>query len=135
MRLLFIVLLCAAGTASAHTVYKCTVDGKPNYSDTPCRSGDSTVLAVPAAPTSDHSTELLKEERLSEKMGKERQKREAQDDRERQRNAKADDAQRKKCDKARLKLKWAQQDAKNASLKSSEQAQTNASRAVCRAGC
>ncbi|WP_295991143.1 DUF4124 domain-containing protein [Rugamonas sp.] len=131
MRLPAIILLCATtAAASAHTVYKCTADGKPSYSDTPCKSGAGTVIAVPAAPASDHSAELLKEQGLSEKLGRERQKREAQDDRERQRAAKADDAQRKKCDKARLKLKWAQDDAKNASLKTTEQAHTKASRAA-----
>src|SRR5471030_1359094 len=102
MRLLAILMLFASATAGAQTIYKCTVDGKPTYSDTPCQAGASAVIDVPRPPQVDTSLDLARQEKLSAKMEKARHKSEAQDEREQDRSAKAADAQRKKCAAARL---------------------------------
>lgn len=130
MKFLVILMLCASATADAQPLYKCTVDGKPTYSDTPCKAGTSTVIDVPRPPKIDTSGDLARTEKLSAQMEKERHKREAHDEREQERAAKAADAQRKKCDAARLKQKEAEQAASNATLKKYERAQANAARAA-----
>src|SRR5471030_1447171 len=134
MQILVILMLFASATAGAQTIYKCTADGKPTYSDTPCQAGTSAVIDVPRPPqvdtSLDTSADLARTEKLSAQMEKERHKREAQDEREQERSAKAADAQRKKCDAARLKQKEAEQAASNASLKKYERAQATAARAA-----
>src|SRR5471032_656101 len=83
MRIVVILMFFASATAGAHTLYKCTVDGKPTYSDTPCPAGNSTVIDVPRPPqvdtSLDTSLELARREKLSAQMEKERHKREAQE--------------------------------------------------------
>jgi len=134
MRILVTLMFFASATAGAQTIYKCTVDGKPTYSDTPCQAGTSAVIDVPRPPqvdtSLDTSLELARREKLSAQMEKERHKREAQDEREQERSARAANAQSKKCDAARLKQKEAEQAVNDASIKKYEHAQANAARAA-----
>jgi hypothetical protein len=106
-------VLCQA--TLAQTVYKCSADGKPSYSDRPCAHGPSVALPPPAAgvappeagavATRDART-LLELEKL--RMA--RDKEQAQAQREQQKLARAASARRKTCDKLRLRRKWAEED-------------------------
>ena len=113
LKISLMVLACAlCPTAAAQTVYKCTVDGKVSYGETPCAAGKGETLAVPAAPPSDPHAEheLKRQETLLAKLRKERTGAEARDEREQARAAKAATARKQRCDKLRLQKKWADED-------------------------
>jgi len=101
--------------AHAQTVYKCSVDGKTSYSDRPCAHGASKTLPPPPAgisaadtlgPQGGDARTLLE----LEKMRMEREKQTARDERDQARLARAAHAKRQKCDKLRLRRKWAEED-------------------------
>jgi hypothetical protein len=97
--------------AVAQTIYKCSVDGKVSYGDTPCAHGESLALAVPpapaptpaAAPAPRAQATLLQLEKL-------RLARELAEEREQRRTQRALAARREKCDRLRLQRKWADED-------------------------
>ena len=79
MKLWITVLLCAAGTAQAQTVWRCGPDGS-SYADVPCRSGRALELAA-ARPAADlHSAQDMarREKHLAAQLVRERQQQEAQ---------------------------------------------------------
>jgi hypothetical protein len=98
--------------AAAQTVYKCTLDGKVSYGETPCAAGKADLLAVPAAPPPDpHAQrELKRQEALLAKLQQERRATEARDQRAQARAARAAAARKQRCDKLRLQTKWADED-------------------------
>jgi hypothetical protein len=49
---LWMMLAVCAG-ASAQGMYRCTIDGKVNYSSTPCKEGTMKAIPVPPAPKAD----------------------------------------------------------------------------------
>ncbi|NVM79701.1 hypothetical protein FHW83_005542 [Duganella sp. SG902] len=117
--------------ALAGAVYKCTVDGKITYSDTPCAAGTGVVLESPAAPAADPAAgaALRRQQKQADTLQKARLKREEQDDRDAARDAKAAATQRKKCDQLRLKKRWADEDARRATGQATEAARLRAQRA------
>lgn len=134
LRALLALTLCgAAATAGAQTVYKCTVDGKVTYTETPCQNGSSTVLAAPAAPTRSPeaaAAELARQQRLSKELERDRHRAEAKDARDMDRVARAADARQAKCNKLKLNKKWADDDLKGAPVGRVESAQRKASHAA-----
>jgi hypothetical protein len=122
-RYLPVVAACLLGSfslgAHAQAVYKCSVDGKTSYSDRPCAHGASHVLPPVLSPSSagisaadtlgpqggDARTLLaLEKARIA------REKNSAREEREQARLARAAQAKRQKCDKLRLRRKWAEED-------------------------
>jgi hypothetical protein len=131
--LLALTLCGAAATAGAQTVYKCTADGKVTYTETPCQSGTSTVLAAPAAPAQSPeaaAAELARQQRLSKQLEQDRHRAEAKDARDMDRVARAADARQAKCNKLKLNKKWADDDLKGAPVGRVEAAQRKARHAA-----
>lgn len=127
------ILFLLAGGASAQTVYKCTADGKVSYSESPCPAGTGTVLAVPdtpAAPGPSAKAELKQLKKEGDRLEKERHRKEASEAREEDRAARAADVRYKKCEHLRQKQKWAEEDARGATLQNGEAARRKARRAA-----
>jgi hypothetical protein len=113
------ILLCTS--LHAQTVYKCRTDGKTGYSDRPCAQGASTRMPPPPAgisaadtlgPQGGDARTLLELEkmRVDRKMRQKRETEAARDERAQQRLARASQARRQKCDRLRLRHKWAEED-------------------------
>jgi hypothetical protein len=104
--------LCHA--AAAQTIYKCRVDGKVAYGDTPCVSGDSVELAVPAVHPPVHApapaSSPARDKASLAQLEKLRLTRELHEQREQARDRRAAAAHREKCDKLRLRRKWTEED-------------------------
>ena len=106
-------LLATAG--QAQPVYKCSDGGKTSYSDRPCAGGASKPLPPPPGGISPADTMgpqggdartllALEKARIArEKAAEQEAKAEA-------RQAKTMHARRQKCDKLRLRRKWAEED-------------------------
>ena len=134
-------MLCAAALANlnaqAQSVYKCTLDGKITYSDTPCASdaATSSTLAVPVAPaaTSTPASDLARLKKESAAIEKERRKaaqREAREaERAAERETKRAAVQRKRCAKLALTKQWAEEDARRATSANIDKATLRAKRA------
>jgi hypothetical protein len=116
MRLLFLLLIGLAPAAGqAQSVYKCTVDGKTSYSDRPCAHGASQALPPPPAgispadtmgPQGGDARTLL----ALEKARIAREKEQAKEERAQAKQNRAAYARRQKCEKLRLRHKWAEED-------------------------
>jgi hypothetical protein len=134
MRTIMVVLgvFALAGPVAAQTVYKCTVDGKVSYGERPCAHGKTTELAVPPAPSGGEAADTLERDKARlAALQKERGAAEAREERERQRAARVDRAaatQRRKCERLRLQVKWAEEDAARAGKASSAAARLKARR-------
>jgi hypothetical protein len=117
-RIIPVLAVCAlCGTAAAQPVYKCDVDGKVAYGDRPCASGVTVELAVPAAPAAAPAAaaQLARARAASLELEKVRLTRELRDEREQARLSRAAAARRPKCDRLRLRHKWANEDLARAS--------------------
>jgi hypothetical protein len=116
MRFLFLVAASAFSAGlHAQDVYKCSADGKTSYGDRPCAHGAAKPLPPPPAgmsisdqmgPQDGDARALLELEkaRIAREQAAEKQ------GRVEVRQARAAQAQRKKCDKLRLRRKWADED-------------------------
>jgi hypothetical protein len=112
-RIIPALAVCAlCGAATAQPVYKCNVDGKLAYGDRPCESGVTVELAVPAAPAGAPAAaqQLARAKAASLALEKVRLTRELREEREQARLARAAAALRQKCDRLRLRHKWANED-------------------------
>lgn len=111
--LLFAAYLLPAAV-QAQSVYKCTHEGKTSYGDRPCVQGASKALPPPVGisvsdqvgPQGGDARTLLELEkaRIAREKAAEKQ------GRVEVRQARVAQAQRKKCDKLRLRHKWAEED-------------------------
>ena len=133
MKLPFLLLAGFAVTAQAQ-VYKCTVDGKVTYSQTPCERGNEKVLAVPDAPSAspESARELERVRRAGAQLAKERVTRETAQERSDARADRAVASRRQRCDKLRLQAKWAEEDVRRAQPQAQEAARLKARRAADR---
>lgn len=116
MRFLFLAAACLCSAAlHAQDVYKCSADGKTSYGDRPCAHGASRPLPPPPAGISisdqmgpqggDARTLLeLEKARIAREKAAEKQ------GRVEVRQARAAQVQRKKCERLRLRRKWAEED-------------------------
>ena len=132
MKLLPLLLVAMALPAGAQALHKCTVDGKVSYSQQPCEKGVASTIAVPAAPAPDPAAaaNIKRQEREAEKMASERRKRESREERESLAEARAVASHNKKCKKLHMQQKWAEEDARGATLQNSERAKVKAKRAA-----
>jgi hypothetical protein len=120
----FIVLVAACALAEpalAQGVFKCMIEGKIEYRDRPCPGTDGVQLKVLAAPAAMASVDTAKRDREAQlELEKLRATQELRAERQRAslerlaraeaRDQRAADAQRKRCEKLRLKQKWASED-------------------------
>jgi hypothetical protein len=116
MRLLFLLSACLLPIAAqAQSVYKCTADGKTSYGDHPCAQGASTALPPPPTgispadtmgPQGGDARTLL----ALEKARIAREKEAAREERAQAKLGRAAYAKRQKCDRLRLRHKWAEED-------------------------
>jgi hypothetical protein len=120
LRLLtFLTTFALATSLHAQTVYKCSAGGHTSYSDRPCAEGASHALPPPPAgisaadqmgPQGGDARTLLEADKLSFAREKERARIQAREEREHARSARTAQARRQKCDKLRLRHKWAAED-------------------------
>jgi Rad3-related DNA helicase len=116
-RTMSILAICVLSNgAAAQTVYKCSVDGKVAYGDTPCATGKTIELSVPAAPATSPDTgkELERQKALLARIEKERLAHAAREQRGQARDGHAAAARKQRCDKLRLQQKWAEEDLRKA---------------------
>jgi hypothetical protein len=127
-----LLLLAIALPAGAQSLHKCTVDGKVSYSQQPCDRGVASTVAVPPAPPPDPAAaaDLQRQQREADKLTTERRKREAREEREERTVARAAATHHKKCKKLQLQQKWAEEDARGATLQNTERARLKAKRAA-----
>lgn len=132
MKLLPLLLIAMVLPAGAQALHKCIVDGKVSYSQQPCEKGVASTIAVPSAPAPDPAAaaNIKRQERQAEKMASERRKREAREERESLAEARAVASHNKKCKKLQMQQKWAEEDARGATLQNSERAKVKAKRAA-----
>ena len=134
MRAMMLVLgLCAlaqgAQGAQAQTIYRCDVNGKVSYGEQPCTGGKTSALAVPTAPIgNDAATALERDKARLAALQKERAVEGAREEKERARAARTAEATRQKCERLRLQVKWAQEDAARAGKEASAAARLKARR-------
>ena len=111
-----IMAMIAAGIfasgAAAQPVFKCSVGGKVSYADHPCANGTATELAVPPAPADapGAAAQLERDKARLAELEKRRSERQALEERERERAARAAAGARQKCERLRLKARWAGED-------------------------
>ncbi|KQZ27017.1 DUF4124 domain-containing protein [Duganella sp. Root1480D1] len=132
MKPLPLLLLAMALPAGAQALHKCTIDGKVSYSQQPCEKGVASTIEVPAAPAPDPAAaaNLKRQERDAEKLASQRRKREAREERESLAEARAVASHNKKCKKLQMQHKWAEEDARGATLQNTERAKQKAKRAA-----
>ena len=116
---LALILWLACVPAWGQAVYKCTVDGKTAYGDTPCNGAPSVELAVPSAPQPDPASqhELERQGRLLANLQEQRARRELAAARARERANRAAATQERRCAKLRLRLRWLEEDGSRATGK------------------
>lgn len=131
MRLLisFVLLACPL---PALAIYKCETGRTVSYSDTPCLSGKSSMIAtgqaaggiepVPVDPRLEQQKAEL------QRLQNARQRREAQEEKAAQKMLKAHATKQKKCAKLTLQQKWREEDAAMAVGKAGEKARLKARR-------
>lgn len=125
-------LICLASQAAAGTIYKCQEGGRISYHDRPCGQG-ALVLHVQAAPApAPEALERLARERARlQEIEHARAARAERAARDRARAQRAAAAQRRRCDRLRLRHKWAEEDAARAGREggaAAERARTRARR-------
>jgi hypothetical protein len=131
MKPLPLLLLALALPAGAQALHKCAIDGKVSYSQQPCEKGVASMIAVPAAPVPDPAAaaDLKRQAREADKLATVRRKREAREERESLAEARLVASHNKKCKKLQMQQKWAEEDARGATLQNAERSKLKAKRA------
>ncbi|WP_312436005.1 DUF4124 domain-containing protein [Janthinobacterium sp.] len=129
MKALALLLLAAASTASAQTVYKCVQDGQTSYSEAPCAAGQLQIIEVPPPPPAVDKGAATRQERVASQLESVRKQREAREDQARARGAQQAEVREKRCAQLRLEQKWAAQDAVGAADRNRDAAQLKVRRA------
>ena len=130
-RFLMALLLCGSCIQPlfAAEVYQCERDGRIQYSQAPCTPDQKTLgkTVTRDAPensneTQHHIQQLAQDKKEVARLERERHKTEEKRDKEFRRQAAKTEKQKGQCDKARLQIKWSEEDARNASPKSEAKA-------------
>jgi hypothetical protein len=100
-----LLMLAFCGGASAQEMYRCTIDGKVNYSSSPCKTGTMKAIPVPPAPKNDpqHSETLRRQQATLATLTQARMEREAKEKKAQilfMNNAKEERCTQLKADKA-----------------------------------
>jgi hypothetical protein len=131
-----------ARARSSLTIFKCTVDGRISYGDTPCASGTSVELNVPSAPPpsiENRAALAMDKKRLAEleaRRERENARAAAEDraaEREQRRMDRTAAQQQKKCASLQLAHRWAVEDAgriMNSASRAAELARNKARRSA-----
>lgn len=128
-KLLLLALIFFSAPASA--IYKCESGGQIIYSDMPCPGGKAISIKEFVAPASDNGAaqkQLQQDKKELQHLQNQREKVEAQEARQQAKRYKTAEAQKKKCAESAQRVKWANEDAANAPVKSSERAKQKARR-------
>jgi hypothetical protein len=116
-------------SAPALAVYKCEAAGKTVYSDVPCAESVQSSKEIRLTPDGGDSTDaqqrLQQDKKELQRLESARKKQEEADEKARQRARKAQQKNAKKCSELALHLKWAKEDAEQATGRSREKAQRN----------
>jgi hypothetical protein len=113
--------LCAlVQAAGAQTIYKCTTNGKVSYGEQPCAAGKTTQLAVSPAPSGEQAAAAL--ERDKARLAA------LQKERAAVLSGAPIPSMRQKCDRLRLQVKWADEDAARAGKEAATAARLKARR-------
>lgn len=114
---------------SAAEVYQCEKDGRMQYSQTPCTQDQKALGKKITQESTDSAsekqrriTQLAQDKKEAARLERERHKTEDKRDKEINRQTAKTEKQKGQCDKARLQIKWAEEDARNASPKSEAKA-------------
>lgn len=134
MRTILMLPFLLVLSAPVAAINRCESNGKVSYSDAPCHDGKAVKFEAPAgsqsssADTAAARQQAIREKNTLTRIEKDRQRREAQEEKERQKFARADAIQKKKCKDLALRQKWAEEDAAVATGKLAEKAKRNARR-------
>ncbi|MES2128029.1 MAG: DUF4124 domain-containing protein [Pseudomonadota bacterium] len=120
------LLLALAALPASAQMYKCTVNGKPSYQETPCATGPVQKLKLDAAPEPDPNADEQRERQrdLAERLSGERAERDAAERQERAYARQAATERKHRCDRSRLERRWAEEDAHRPQRNAAERAQT-----------
>jgi hypothetical protein len=127
-------LLLIALCQPAWAIYKCELNGKISYRDTPCESGKALSMQTPIeskVSAVDAEVAAQRAERDREQLSQieaEHERAELRAQKIRHAAAKADATQKKKCAKLAQKKQWLEDDAAAANMKSREKAKRAARR-------
>ena len=129
--LMAVILAFLPGASTfASSIYKCSAGGKVSYGEHPCAHGKATALAVPP-PSGDTAAARAQLERDKARLAEIEQGRsalEVAEQRDRARAARAASALRQKCERLRLKQKWAMDDLARAGREATAAARLKAKR-------
>ena len=112
--LLPLLLILCAPQANAQSIYKCMLDGKTSYGETPCPTGNSVVLPAPATPERSGLDQPARLRQQAEQLTKQRHQREAREEQAQQRADRIAARQRERCTSLKLHKQWADEDAARA---------------------
>ncbi|MBR7792280.1 DUF4124 domain-containing protein [Undibacterium sp. FT147W] len=125
----FLLSISCVQHLSAAEIYQCEKDGRMQYSQTPCSQDQKALGKKVTQDTTDsasekqrHVTQLAQDKKEAARLERKRHKTEDKRDKEISRQAAKTEKQKDKCDKAHLQVKWAEEDARNASPKSEAKA-------------
>lgn len=123
--MVFLLSISCVQNLSAAEIYQCEKDGRMQYSQTPCSLDQKaigkkvTLDATDSASEKQHRiNQLAQDKKEAARLERERHKTEDKRDKENSRQAAKTEKQKSQCDKAHLQVKWAEEDARNASPKS-----------------
>ena len=121
--------ICVSLSAAADTMYKCAADGKVSYGDRPCSSGTATEMKV-AAPERDVDTmaRMARQIALAQQLTNRDDARALRAEQATERAERAAASRKTKCDRLRLRQRWALEDVRAAAPKKGAAATVKARR-------
>jgi hypothetical protein len=125
----YAICISSSSSAAADTMYKCAVDGKISYGDRPCSTGTATEMKV-AAPERDIETmaRMARQIALAQQLTNRDDARALRAEQAAERAERSAAARKIKCDRLRLRQRWALEDARTAAPKKGAAATVKARR-------
>lgn len=123
------ICISVSAPAAADTMYKCAADGKLSYGDRPCTKGTATEMKV-AAPERDIETmaRMARQIALAQQLTNRDDARALRAEQAAERAERSAAARKIKCDRLRLRQRWALEDASTAAPKKGAAASIKARR-------